>query len=386
MVGEGSVFFTVLPKRDLNTGTQIRNRASIVFDANAPILTPEWYNTVDNSKPASSVLPLQAVQSLESFPVRWQGTDAGSGVLEYTIFSSENGGPFTPWLRNVATTSATFYGQFGKSYAFYSIAQDLTGNYEDFPINADTITQVVGADADLVISQRASLNPILAGSNLTYTITVTNNGPGVAANVMVTDNLPAATTFVSCAATSGGSCGGVGNNRTVNFASLAAGASATITLIASVNCPVANNTVISNTVTVTSSAPDPVTNNNSAMATTTASNPPPLITDASASPSLQWPPNHKMMNVTINYSVTDNCGPLTCTLSVSSNEPINGTGDGDTAPDWEIVDAHHVRLRAERAATGNGRIYTITITCADSAGNSSTRSVMVRVPKSLSQN
>ncbi len=72
-----------------------------------------------------------------------------------------------------------------------------------------------------------------------------------------------------------------------------------------------------------------------------------------------WPPNHQMQDVTVNYDV----GCASCSLSVSSNEPINGTGDGDTDPDWEIVDAHHVRLRAERAATGTGRIYTITITC-----------------------
>jgi len=114
-----------------------------------------------------------------------------------------------------------------------------------------------------------------------------------------------------------------------------------------------------------------------------------VITGASANPSSLWPPNHKMVDVTVSYNVTDNCDPssaITCTLSVSSNEPINGTGDGDTAPDWEIMDAHHVRLRAERAGNGNGRIYTITITCTDSAGNSSRQNVMVRVPHDQGQN
>src|SRR5205807_242750 len=97
-----------------------------------------------------------------------------------------------------------------------------------------------------------------------------------------------------------------------------------------------------------------------------------------------WPPNHKMVDVTVNYGASDQCTPgaVTCTLSVSSNEPVNGTGDGDTAPDWEIVDAHRVRLRAERAGTGNGRVYTIYITCTNSAGNSSTKAVAVSVPKS----
>jgi hypothetical protein len=43
------------------------------------------------------------------------------------------------------------------------------------------------------------------------------------------------------------------------------------------------------------------------------------------------------------------------------------------------VNAHHVRLRAERAGTGSGRFYTITITCTDSAGNSTSKDVAVFV-------
>jgi len=56
--GEGSLLFTVMPKTGLPTNTQIRNRASIVFDANPPIPTPEWVNAVDNSTPTSRVLAL----------------------------------------------------------------------------------------------------------------------------------------------------------------------------------------------------------------------------------------------------------------------------------------------------------------------------------------
>src|SRR5205807_3318575 len=104
---------------------------------------------------------------------------------------------------------------------------------------------------------------------------------------------------------------------------------------------------------------------------TVVDNTAPAISGASASPSVLWPPNHKMVDVTVGYNAGDNCGPVTCSLTVSSNEPVNGTGDGDTAPDWEVVDAHHVRLRAERAGAGNGRVYTITILCRDAAGNSS---------------
>jgi uncharacterized repeat protein (TIGR01451 family) len=237
-------------------------------------------------------------------------------------------------------------------------------------------------DADLSITKTDFPDPVTAGNNLTYTIIVTNNGPATATSVTVTDNLPAETTFVSCSSTGGGVCGGSDNNRTVTFASLASGESETITFVATVNCSVADGTIISNTATVSSSTNDPNPNNNSATATTTASNPPPTITGVSANPSVLWPPNHRLVNVTVSYEVTDNCPlpPNSCTLSVTSNEPINGTGDGDTSPDWIILDAHHVLLRAERAGNGNGRIYTITITCIDSGGNSSSEQVEVTVP------
>jgi hypothetical protein len=86
------------------------------------------------------------------------------------------------------------------------------------------------------------------------------------------------------------------------------------------------------------------------------------------------------VEVTIDYTVTDPC-PNTCVLTVASNEPINGTGDGNTSPDWEVIDAHHVRLRAERAGGGTGRVYTITITCTnDSNKESSIQTVTVLVP------
>jgi hypothetical protein len=106
----------------------------------------------------------------------------------------------------------------------------------------------------------------------------------------------------------------------------------------------------------------------------------PVITQVSASPSSLWPPNHQMKDVTINYTASDNCGGVTSKLSVSSNEPVNGTGDGDTSPDWIIVNDHHVQLRAERSGRGNGRVYTITIISRDASGNTSTQTTQVVVP------
>jgi hypothetical protein len=137
--------FTITPKSDLSTGTDIQNRATIVFDENPPISTPGWLNILDNTKPTSQVLSLAAVQTSPSFQVQWSGSDEGAGILDHTIFVSENGGPFTVFLRNTASPSATFTGQTGKTYAFYSMARDQTGNVEDTPAGPDTTTRVAAA-------------------------------------------------------------------------------------------------------------------------------------------------------------------------------------------------------------------------------------------------
>jgi hypothetical protein len=109
---------------------------------------------------------------------------------------------------------------------------------------------------------------------------------------------------------------------------------------------------------------------------------PPVIGTVTATPNVLWPPNHQMVPVSVSVSMTDICDPApVCKIvSVSSNEPVDGLGDGDTAPDWEITGNLTVNLRAERAGEGSGRVYTNTVACTDASGNSSTQTVAVTVP------
>ena len=107
----------------------------------------------------------------------------------------------------------------------------------------------------------------------------------------------------------------------------------------------------------------------------------PAIGSVTTTPDELGAPNHKMVDVRVEYSVTDFSGQPSCTLSVASNEPIDGTGDGHTSEDWRVVDANRVQVRAERAGGGHGRVYTITIRCADASGNVSTGVGTVRVSK-----
>lgn len=108
----------------------------------------------------------------------------------------------------------------------------------------------------------------------------------------------------------------------------------------------------------------------------------PSVAAASASPSVLNSVNHVMQPVTVSVSASDLCsGVATCQIhSVSCNEPVNGLGDGDTAPDWAITGPLTLNLRAERAGRGSGRVYSIVIRCTDGSDNTSSRTVTVSVP------
>lgn len=171
------------------------------------------------------------------------------------------------------------------------------------------------------------------------------------------------------------------------------GAAVSYTATATDNCPgvlvtyaPASGTIFAvGTSTVTATATDAAGNIASCSFTVTViDNEPPSIDDLEPSPDVLWPPNHKMKDVDVDYSSADNCGIVSCELKVTSNEPINGLGDGDTAPDWIIIDDHHVKLRAERAGNGSGRIYSIKVICTDQYGNRDSTVTAVTVPHDMS--
>lgn len=109
----------------------------------------------------------------------------------------------------------------------------------------------------------------------------------------------------------------------------------------------------------------------------------PTILNVAATPSVLGPPNHKLIPVVVNVSASDagDAAPVARIVAVKSNEAVNGTGDGDTAPDWVITGPLTLQLRAERDGKGKGRIYTITVEVADRSGNKRTADVHVTVLK-----
>ncbi len=145
----------------------------------------------------------------------------------------------------------------------------------------------------------------------------------------------------------------------------------------------------STTVTLTVTHTDPIT-----LAATSAQDTidvvvsdttPPTLTLV-PDPSSLWPPNHKMRSVNVVVIATDACDsdPTVVLSSLTSSEPDNGLGDGDTSGDIQGAelgtDDRLFQLRAERSGRGSGRVYSAIYTVADASGNSTDGLTTIVVP------
>jgi 6-phosphogluconolactonase (cycloisomerase 2 family)/Zn-dependent membrane protease YugP len=129
----------------------------------------------------------------------------------------------------------------------------------------------MASNADLSVAISASSPNVVAGQNVTYTISVTNNGPDPAA-ATVTDSLPTGFSVVSCTATGNGAC--IGSSAAASFYLLQSGETQTVTLVASTSLSIPDGTVTTNTVSISnSSAVDPNAANNSASVNVTVAQP-----------------------------------------------------------------------------------------------------------------
>jgi len=112
---------------------------------------------------------------------------------------------------------------------------------------------------------------------------------------------------------------------------------------------------------------------------------PPTLT-VSLAPTLLWPPNHKLHQINATISASDVCDadPTVTLVSITSDEPDNGAGDGNTTADIQNAilgsDDRAFHLRAERQGGGDGRVYTVTYQAADDSGNTTAEQATVQVP------
>lgn len=110
---------------------------------------------------------------------------------------------------------------------------------------------------------------------------------------------------------------------------------------------------------------------------TVTDNESPVLSDLTLSLDRLWPASNRMRKLRVDYIATDNAQEVTSVLSVSSNDTAS------TTQGWEIINDHVVRLNGSRLANGEPRIYLITVTSTDEAGNTMTRTTSIAVSKTM---
>lgn len=200
----------------------------------------------------------------------------------------------------------------------------VTGNEPDpNPDNNEAAEPTTVADptsADLFVAKADSADPVVPGQVLSYTLTAGNHGPATAANVTVSDTLPAGVTLESVAAPAGWTCPPpVGGVVTCTIPSLASGATASIVVSVRVDAATPSGTTLTNAVTITSSTPDPNPSNDQATEPTTVLAP----TDADLLVVKTDAPDVAVAGTNVSYTLlVTNRGPATATaVSITDTLP-----------------------------------------------------------------
>ena len=243
----------------------------------------------------------------------------GCAALPCTIASLASGASAT--INVTATINAA--GAFDNAATATAVESDpVPGNNTDNTGNGGTAGSLT---ADLAITKTDGAATVTAGQNTTYTLVVTNNGPGVSSNVVVADTLPPQLTFVSLSSPAGWTCTtpAVGTTGTVSCsaAALVTGTS-TFTLTANVGLSTSPGTVLTNTATVGATTADPGLGNNSASDSTT-------VTAAPDTADLSISKSNGLAEVSTGAAVTyevavSNAGPEAVTAAILHDPAVTG--------------------------------------------------------------
>jgi uncharacterized repeat protein (TIGR01451 family)/LPXTG-motif cell wall-anchored protein len=309
--------------------------------------------TVHNDGPSDS----QKVVLTDAVPSALTGVTADSSAGSCTVDSTQvqcalgtlTAGS-TATVTVTGTVSAKAIGHLTNSATATSSTSD-----PDTSNNTGRTTDDLTASADLAITKTAQPVPVQAGRPVTYTLTVTNNGPSAAQSVKVTDPVPAPLTYAS-STTSSGSCTEADGTVTCAVGTVAPGDVVTVTVVANVPSGAPPNQ-LANTATVSSPTPDPVDDNNSATYT--------LMTGAQANISITKTasPDPVVAGKAITFTLTvRNAGPSDAQgVTVQDNVPGAVTGVSATATGGATCTVANgsVRCLAATLAAGDSIVVTI---------------------------
>jgi uncharacterized repeat protein (TIGR01451 family) len=273
----------------------------------------------------TDVIPTNTTFVSLTAPAGWTLTTpapGGTGTATATLPTLAAGANATFTL--VVQVDATATGTIGNTAAISSATTEI--NVANNSDSEDTTIQVAtGAEVDLVVTKVDAPDPVVAGTNVSYTVTVTNASANEAANVVLTDVVPAGSTFVSLTSPVGWTAttpavGGTGT-ATASIATLAAGATATFTFVVNVNANVPDGAILSNTAAVATTSTDVNLANNSDTESTT------VDTSADVSVTKSDSPDPVAAGANLTYTVIlANSGPSDAlSVSLSDVVPVNTT-------------------------------------------------------------
>ncbi len=175
--GEGWVDFMVHTRPDLASGTVLRNRATITFDINDPIVTKDHVNTLDLYPPRTSMLSIPETTENRELVLRWDADDGtdGSGVQSTTVYVAIDDGPFEAFDA-ASADSMVFIGQPDTRYRFYAMSRDAVGNLEPGPSNIVDTRFEYAVSADQVVAplvfelEQNYPNPFHSSTSISYTL------------------------------------------------------------------------------------------------------------------------------------------------------------------------------------------------------------------------
>ncbi len=156
--GIGDVGYRIGVKKGLADGTEITNRASIVFDSNEPILTPAWTNIVDGVCPESRVTDV-TYKNDSIVTLSIEGSDERSGILKYDLYVQYGVG--APWIKEAElaadSTEVDFRIYDGLYYGFCALATDSAGNVEQKQLQPEALCAEIhlgDVNSDGVVNER----------------------------------------------------------------------------------------------------------------------------------------------------------------------------------------------------------------------------------------